>query len=184
MRTAIGLAAIVLSVAVGCKEGSEISTAGLQPAAAFAPETRPPSVTEQYVSLRESRADGGRIVLDVVVSDVPDVIQGIALRMTYPDGFSNFLGCEDGDLFPVARAPLCEQSTPGELLISRNAIGAEPGAAVVGDRVILRLEFLVFGVTEGPLTFEAQNLGGGSALQDAVGDPIRVDWFAGRLRGE
>jgi hypothetical protein len=49
----------------------------------------------------------------------------------------------------------------------------------------MRLEFLVFGVSEGPIVIEGQNLGGGdtSALLDIDGNPIIVRWYTGILLG-
>ena len=57
---------------------------------------------------------------------------------------------------------------------------------VSGSRVIVSLEFLVFGVGVDPLNVEGQNLGGSdaSALLDGNGDPIFVRWYSGAVVGE
>jgi hypothetical protein len=184
-RAGVVLLAILLTgLVAGCKEGTGLSTEELEPNAAFSAEVRPPELTGNYVSLRRQSASGGRIVLDVVVSDVSEEVSGIALSMRYPEGFSRFMGCEDGELFTVEREPLCREPSSGQLLISRSIVAPEPAVIVSGDRTIVRLEFLVFGISSGPIVFQGQNLGGGTALLDADGDPLQVDWFAGRLIGE
>ena len=170
-----------------CKEGNPIS-GGISPAdAAFMAENRPANVTSNYVSLRTNSVNGGRIVLDVVVSDVSQLVTGIALKLTYPDLFSKFLRCTDGDLFPPGACFSAEPSPgSGEVFIGRSITGPGQATTVVGDRVIVRLEFLAFGAGHGPIVIEGQNLGGGdaSALLDVNGDPIFVDWFSGTLLGE
>jgi hypothetical protein len=169
---------------MACKETETIVIEDLQPTATFVSEHRPSHVTDHYVSLRQRSVRGGRIVLDVVVSEIPQAVSGVALSMSYPSGFSRFMGCRDGELFPVTRDPICSEPATGSLLIVRSIVAPEPGAAVRGDQVALQLEFLVFGVADGPALFEAQNVVGGSAILSVAGDPMHVSWFGGWLGGE
>lgn len=179
---AIALLCGVVLVA-GCKAGGGISTGELQPTAGLLAEPVTPGLTGDYVSLRQNLVSGGTILLDVVVTEITEPVSGIALTMSYPDGFSRFTDCEDGGLFPESEKPLCEEQQPGEIVIFRSTAPG-PGVVVNGDRVILRLEFLVFGVAQGPLDFEGQNIDGLSALLDDDADPIPVSWFAGQLLGD
>ena len=185
--------AIILSLLLfglsssACKGGNPL-TGGISPAdAAFTPESRPAGVTSRYISLRESSVDGGRIVLDVVVTDVDELATGIALKLTYPDLFSKFIQCTDGSLFPAGTCFFAEPSPgSGEVFIGKSVTAPNQATTVAGDQVVVRLEFLVFGAGQDAIVIEGQNLGGGdaSALLDVNGDPILVEWYSGMLRGE
>ena len=170
-----------------CKEGNPL-TGGISPAdAAYTPDARPPGVTSEYISLRESSVDAGRIILDVVVTDVNEPVTGIALKLTYPDLFSKFVQCTDGTLFSSGTCFFAEPSSgSGEVFIGRSITAPNQATTVSGDQVVVRLEFLVFGTGMDPIVIEGQNLGGGdaSALLDVNGDPIFVNWYSGTLRGE
>lgn len=182
VRRALGF--LLLLVGAGCKDESGLATGELRPSAAFTADARPSGVTQNYVSLREHSTKNERIVLDVVVSEVAEPVAGIAMTLSYPDGFSVLEGCEDGDLFASHRQPLCEETEPGVLFVSRIVPAPAPGVVVGSDRVILRFELLVFGVSSGRIDFVGENLVGGTALLDANADPIPVSWYAGRLRGK
>jgi hypothetical protein len=170
-----------------CKSGNPI-TGGIAPATAnFIAEQRDPGVTDNYVSLVPGSFNEGRIILDVVVTEVDQPVSGIVLKLTYPDIFSKFISCADGDLFPPAQ---CHYSEPypgsGEVFIGRSITAPGQATAVAGDRVIVRVEFLAFGLGQGMIDIEGQNLGGSdaSALLDVNGDPIFVNWYSGTLLGE
>ena len=178
------LALSVGPLAVGCKGGDPLS-GGISPAvASFDAEDPPAGVTEEFVSLKTNFIDGGRIVLDIVVTEVQEPVFGIAMKLGYPSGFAKFTECTDGDLFPPDVC-LSSELEDGVVLISRNG-SAGQATAVSGEQVIARLEFLVFGEGAGAITIEGQNLGGGetSALLDNNLDPIFVQWFSGLLEGE
>jgi len=181
------VASFVFLSACACKEGNPI-TGGIAPAqAAFVAEDRPANVTSDYVSLRQESIDGGRVYLDVVVTDVDQAVTGIALKLTYPDAFSKFVACSDGDLFPPGQCHFAEPAPEsGDVFIGRTITAPAQATTVSGDVVIVRLEFLVFGKGDDSIVIEGQNLGGSetSALQDENGDPIFVEWYSGRLRGE
>ena len=184
--TLLGLFLLSLLPAA-CKEGNPL-TGGISPAdAAFTPQTRPAGVTSNYVSLRESSVDGGRIVFDIVVSDVDTLVTGIALKLTYPDTFSRFVKCTDGSLFSSGTCYFAEPSVgSGEVFIGRSITDPAQATLVSGDQVVVRLEFLVFGEGSGPIVIEGQNLGGGdaSALLGAGGATIFVNWYSGTMQGE
>jgi hypothetical protein len=181
------LAALLAIPAAACKAGNPI-TGGIAPATAnFTPEQRDPGVTSRYVSLIPSSFNAGRVVLDVVVTEVDEPVTGIALKLTYPDAFSKFISCSDGDLFPPATCYFAEPAPgSGEVFIGRSITAPGQETTVVGDQVIARVEFLTFGIGQGLITIEGQNLGGGdaSALLDINGDPIFVNWYSGTLLGE
>ena len=66
--------------------------------------------------------NGGRIVLDVVVNDVDEAVSGIALKLRYPDSFSRFVECTDGDLFPSGDCYFAEPAPgSGAVFIGRSA---------------------------------------------------------------
>ncbi len=183
------LAAIVIVIAMacpGCKEGDSLE-GGIAPAlAGFQPVVIPPTVTERAVSIRTGSTDAGRIVLEVVLDDVDEPVRGITLKLTYPNAFSRFVRCEDGEFFPPGQCSFSEPSVgSGEVFIGRSVLG-DQAAVVVGEQVIVRMEFLVFGVGAGPIVIESQNLGGGenSAVLDEINQPIFVEWFSGTLTGE
>jgi len=179
-------AALIVCSTLGCKEGSP-ATGGISPVeAAFVSEDRPTNVTSRYVSLRERSVDGGRIVLDVILTDIDEPITGIALKLNYPDSFSKFIECTAGDLFPSGQCFFAEPSSgSGEVFIGRSVSAQNQATTVSGDKVIVRVEFLAFGESSGPIVIEGQNLGGGdaSAVLDVNGDPILMQWFSGTLQG-
>jgi hypothetical protein len=154
--------------------------------AGFVPEEIPQNLTERLVWLRTSSVEGDKIVLDVVVTEFDEAVTGIAISLTYPPALSSFVGCSDGELFPPGPCFFAETVPPGKVFVARTVLGVDQATPVVGDQVIVRLEFSVFAVDTGPIVFEGENLGGGdaSAVLDTNGDPIFVDWFAGELRGE
>ena len=179
------MAALIAVSSLSCKEGSP-ATGGISPVEAeFLPESRPPTVTSRYVSLRQNSVDGGRIVLDVVVAEIDEPVSGIALKLTYPNSFSKFIVCTAGDL---SQWGTCYASEPasgsGEVFIGRSVIG-QNSMPVTGEVVIARIEFLAFGASSGPIVIEGQNLGGSdtSAVLDVNGDPILTQWFSGILQG-
>ena len=176
------LALMAGTLTAGCKEGDVLS-GGISPAlASFDAEVPPAGVQERFVSLRTNLIDGGRIVLDIVVTEVDEPVIGIEMKLTYPEGFSKFTQCTDGDFFPPDTC-LSAEPDDGVVLIARNT---GQGMAVVGEQVLARVEFLVFGEGVGMITIEGQNLGGGetSALLDDNLSPIFVQWFSGMLEGE
>jgi hypothetical protein len=139
------------------------------------------------VSLQKVSVSGGHITLDVVVTDVSEPISGIAIKLKFPGDIALFESCADGGLLPpgtcfVSQTPLHTD----EVLFVRTIVGQTPVPAV-GSRTIVQLRFLVFGVggTTDNVVFLATNLGGGdsSALLDAAGDPILVNWYGGTLTG-
>ncbi len=181
------LAGVVLLCALagaGCKSGSDLPRVAVGITPDFGPET--PTVTTDFVSLEKSTVSGGRIILDVVVTDVSTPISGIALKLTIPSDIAKLEACHDGNLFAPGTCFI--NPTPkgvNEVFIGRTITNPEPPVAVVGSKTIVRLEFVVFAEGGGDIVFEAQNLGGGdaSALLDSNGDPIFVNWFAGSLSG-
>jgi len=169
---------------VGCKEGNPIGS-GIVPAT---PDFVAGSSTapDHKVSLRKSSVDGGRIVLDIVVADVNENVSGIAIKLTYPNAFSRFTRCLDGDLFTQGSCFFAEPGQgSGEVFVGRSVTDPAQATPVSGERVIASVEFLVFGVDSGPITIENQNLGGSdsSALLDEQGGIIQVDWSSGMLVG-
>ena len=179
---------MIVMLAIGsfaaCKSGDDVVS--FAPATAdFKADTRPSGVTERYVSLRVGSKNEGRIVLDLVVTEVDEPITGIVAKITYPAAFAKFIGCDDGSLFPSGKC-LADEPEDGDVFLSRSVGAPGQETTVVGDQVILSIEFLVFGQDSGRIVFEGQNLGGGetSALLDIDRDPIFVDWFAGTLRGK
>lgn len=179
------VAVLVLLFPFGCKEGDTVSGSPALVAADFLPES--PDVTARFVSLRQNSIDGGRILLDVVVTEVDEPITGIAMKLTYPDSFSKFTSCTDGDLLPPAPCFFAEPAPgSGEVFIGRSITSLDQATTVVGDHVIARIEFLVFGEGQGAIVIEGQNLGGGdaSAVLDIDGNPILMKWFSGTLLGE
>jgi len=179
------IAALVLGMA-GCKEG-DLLQGTISPAeASFAEDTVPGGASDHLVTLEQNSVSGGRIVLDVVITEVDEPITGIALKLTYPDGFSKFVECLDGDLFSSGTCYYDEPgSGSGEVFVGRFLIGAGQTVSVDGPRVAVRLEFLVFGEGDGVIRIEAQNLAGGeaSAVLDGNGDPVFMQWFSGLLSG-
>ena len=169
----------------GDDEDSDQDPGGIVPT--FATEEIPPSVTERFVLLQSSSVDGDRIVLDVVVTEVNEPVSGVVLKLGYPAEFSAFIGCTDGDLFPPGACFFAEPGPgSGEVFVARTVTDVAQATPAAGDQVVLRIEFLVFGVGMGPIVIEGQNLGGSdvSALLDVNGDPIFVQWFAGTLTGQ
>ncbi len=179
------LLAAATATSMSCKEGDPLEP-GIVPAiASFAADTPPAGVTDDLITLRVSSAAGGRIVLDVVVTEVAQPITGVDVKLTYPDTFSKFVSCSDGDLFPAGQCFFREPAPgSGEVFIGRNVSQAQ-ASSVPGSKVAVRLEFLVFAKGTGPIRFEGQNLGGGdaSAVLDINGDPHFVQWYSGMLQG-
>lgn len=181
---AIAAVAVVIGLG-GCKEGDTIVSGLDIPDAGFIPEDAS-SATSDFVTLERSSSDGGTIVLDMVLHDVREPVSGIALKLSYPAEFSKFIACTDGELFAPGTCYAAEpEAGSGELFIGRSVTSAADVTAVDGGRVVVRLEFLVFGDGTAPIEFEGQNLGGGdaSAILDADGDPIFIRWFSGTLSG-
>jgi len=186
----------VVAVAVGCacllpacKDGRTITSGFTIAEAVFAPDD-PGAAADHFVSLDLSSSNVGTVFLDVVIHDVSQLVSGIALKMSYPAAFSRFIGCTDGQLFPPPSNPdyACfadeDPDNLGELILGRSSVPAD-FTEVTGGVAVLRMEFLVFGLGEGPIVFEGQNLGGGdaSAVLDENGDPIFMQWFSGTLSG-
>jgi hypothetical protein len=182
---AISLVVLVL-LAAGCKEGDPISGTISPASASFVEESPPAGVTDHVVEFKTSTVDGGRITLDVVITEINEPITGVAMKLTYPDAFSKFVSCTDGSLFPAGPCYFDEpESGSGEVFIGRTVTGVAQATEVNGSQVVVRLEFLVFGNGEGMIRIEGQNLGGGdaSAVLDVNGDPVFVQWYSGMLRG-
>jgi hypothetical protein len=183
------LAALTLLGALSvltCKEGSDLTGATVTVTPEFVPTPVTPGVTDHYVTLEKGAASGNRLTLDVVVHSVSEPVSGIALKLKYPNTFAKFTKCTDGDLLPPAKCYFAEPSSgSGEVFIGRTITAPQQPVSVPTSKVIVRVEFLVFGMGAGAITIEGQNLGGGdaSALLDAAGDPILVQWFAGSLAG-
>jgi len=184
----LACAALVGLSFVACKDSDPLELAIAPAIAGFTAEARPANVTSRYVSLAIESLTENRVVLNVVLSEIDEPVTALAMKLTYPREFSRFVPpCEDGDLFPPGDCIAAEPGTgSGEVFIVRSVQGIQQATEVVGDRVVARVEFLVFGAAEGPIVIEGQNLGGGdaSAVLDLTGDPIFVEWFAGTLRGE
>ena len=72
-----------------------------------------------------------------------------------------------------------------QVFVVRSVTGVAEATPVVGSQVVVRLEFLVFGVGGGDIRIEGQNLAGSdsSAVLDINGDPIFVHWVSGVLIG-
>jgi hypothetical protein len=169
-----------------CREGDSLNSGLDLSIADFIAEPRSPGVTSRYVSLQTRSVDGGRIVLDLVVSEIDVPVSGVVIKLTYPDSFGKFVRCLDGDLFPPGSCFFSEPGPgAGEVFVGRVVQGGTPAPTVNGDQIALRLEFLIFGTGQGPIVIEAQNLGGSdaSAVLDVDGNPIPVDWFSGTIVG-
>jgi hypothetical protein len=173
---------------LGCKGEEGINPAPLGVTPDFEPGAATPGGGS--VSLQKGPIDGERITLDVVVTDVSEPISGIAMKLDFPGDIALFEGCSDGDLLPpgncyVSPSPL----RADEVFIGRTIVNPQQPVPAAGARTILKLRFLVFGVCDvcSPnVAFVAPNLGGGdsTALLDAQGDPILVNWYAGTLSGQ
>ncbi len=173
-------------LAIGCKEGGSLDTGVVLATAGFVADDRPANVTSDYVSVQTSLIDDGRIVLDLIITEVDQPITGIAVKLTYPEDFSKFTQCIDGELFPPGTCFFAEPGPgSGEVFVSRSVSSVEQATPAAGDQVVLRVEFLVFDVGQGPIIIEGQNLGGSdtSAVLDINGDPIFVQWFSGEILG-
>jgi len=183
------LATILLAATpVGCREGDPLD-AGINPATpGWLAEDPGTGVTDHFVTIRRSSTDGGTITLEVVVTEVDESVGSLSMKLTYPREFSRFDRCLDGDLFEVGIPCLAleEGEGSGEVLISAAAAGPQDATSVSGEQVIVRLNFLVFGVGQGELGIVGPNLVGSevTALQDADGDIIQMDWYSGVLTGE
>jgi hypothetical protein len=185
----LGVVLLALAVAgclVACKEGNPIDEVISPVSAEFTEHDIPAGVSDHHVSLRKSAVNGGRVTLDVVITEIDQPVIGIAIKLTYPDAFSRFVKCDDGDLFPAGNCHFAEPGPGlGEVFVARSITSPDQATTVTGSQVVARLEFLVFGVDAGAIQFEGQNLGGGdaSAVLDVNGDPIFVQWFAGVIEG-
>jgi hypothetical protein len=173
-------------LAIGCKGGGSLDTGVVLPTAGFVAEDRPANITSDYVSVQTNLVDDSRIVLDLIITQVDEPITGIAVKLTYPEDFSKFTQCTDGELFPPGDCFFAEPGPgSGEVFVSRAVTSVAQATPSVGDQVVLRVEFVVFGTGHGPIIIEGQNLGGGdaSAVLDINGDPIFVQWFSGEILG-
>lgn len=181
----VASAALCGPTLVSCKEGTGLPQVTVVAIPDFAPAT--PTAPNRYVSLRKGTVSASRIQVEVAVTDVSDPVSAIALKIGYPNSIARFAKCVDGDLFPVAGKCYSSETSvgSGEVFVERGITAPQPAVPVAGTKTIVRLEFIVFGVGSGDIVFKGQNLGGGdaSALLDARGDPIRVDWFGGQLKG-
>lgn len=181
---AVSILSLLLGGSAGCKSGDALSPTIVPATPSFQSETV--TATERYVTLRTGSISGGRIVLDVVIADVDELVTGVAFKITYPNGFSRFISCSDGNLFPQGTCYFSEPAPgSGEVFIGRTVSGIGNAVTVAGEQVVVRAEFLVFGAGMGPIEFVGQNLGGGdtSAVLDVNGDPILMEWFEGTLEG-
>ena len=171
-------------LAIACKSGGSLDTGVVLATAGFVADDRPANVISDYVSVQTNLVDDSRIVLDLIITEVDEPITSIAVKLTYPEEFSKFVQCIDGELFPPGVCSFAE-SGPGEVFVGRSVAGVAQATPAAGDQVVLRVEFLVFGVGQGPIIIEGQNLGGGdtSAVLDINGDPIFVQWFSGTILG-
>ena len=173
-------------LAIGCKGGGALDTGVVLATAGFVADDRPANITSDYVSVQTNLVDDSRIVLDLIITEVDEPITSIAVKLTYPEDFSKFVQCIDGELFPPGECFFAEPGPgSGEVFVGRTVSGVAQATPAAGDQVVLRVEFLVFGVGLGPIIIEGQNLGGGdtSAVLDINGDPIFVQWFSGTILG-
>jgi hypothetical protein len=180
------ITAVLLVVSVACKEGNPIANTISPATAAFEEHDPPAGVSDHLVMLQSGSSTGGRITLDVVLSEIEEPVTGIALKLTYPEDFSKFVECEDGSLFPSGTCYYSEPASgSGEVFIGRAVTGVADATPVDGSEIVVRLEFLVFGVGAGAIRIEGQNLAGSdaSAVLDEAGDPILVEWVSGDLVG-
>ncbi len=176
---------LILGLLVGgCQDGNPLTTAILPATPGFTPD--PVTALDRHVSLRVGSIDAGRIVLEVVVTNVDVPVSGVAMKLTYPGSFSQFVACTDGDLFQPGGTCTFRESSSNEVFLYRGIMAPDPAVTVSGERIAVRVEFLVFGAGTAPIVFEGKNLGASeaSAVLDAAGQPIFVDWFAGTLRGD
>ena len=178
------LPALLVAGLLSCKSGDPVVGIIVPAVPDFLPDT--PTAPDHLVELQTGSIDGGRIVLDVLISDVDDPVAGVAIKLTYPSNFSRFTNCMEGDLFPTGACDFSETAPgSGEVFVTEGVAGGTP-APVVGTRVAVRVEFLVFGDGSGPIVFEGENIGGGetSAVVRADNEVIEVEWVAGTLIGE
>ncbi len=185
-RTRWRLVAGMALLAIGCKGGGSLDTGVVLATAGFVADDRPANITSDYVSVQTNLVDDSRIVLDLIITEVDEPISGIAVKLTYPEDFSKFDKCSDGELFPPGECFFAEPGPgSGEVFVARSVTDVAQATPAAGDQVVLRVEFLVFGVGMGPIVIEGQNLGGGdtTAVLDINGDPIFVEWFSGEILG-
>ncbi len=171
-------------LAIGCKGGGSLDTGVVLATAGFVAEDRPANITGDYVSVQTNLVDESRIVLDLIITQVDEPITGIAVKLTYPEDFIQFTQCTDGELFPPGECIIPPGLVSSPVFLVR-AVSVAQATPAVGDQVVLRVEFVVFGTGQGPIIIEGQNLGGGdaSAVLDIKGDPIEVQWFSGEILG-
>jgi hypothetical protein len=176
-----------LGAGVACKEGGDLADASVAVSADFLEETVPARVMDHLVQLEKGSVQGELITLNVVVTEVSEPVSGIALKLSYPSQFAKFSKCMDGDLLPSPPgACISAEPAPGEVFIGRSIQAPQSPTPVAGSQVIVRIQFLLTQKGSGNIIIEAQNLSGGdaSALLDANGDPIRVQWYSGVLSGK
>jgi hypothetical protein len=174
----------------GCKESVDLEdllgSGRFIVSADFLPDGVPPGVTHHHVALQKSAVSRNLITLDVIVTEVSEPVSGIAIKLTYDPTVAEFIGCSDGMLFQPGTCHASENPQgSGEVFIGRSITAPETAISVTGSRTIVHLMFGLLQPSSTAIVFEAQNLGGGdaTALLDANGDPILVDWFEGRLVG-
>ena len=183
----IRLAAIVgtCALAVACKGEARITPVRL----GVIPDFEPASMTppSDSVSLQESAVNGEHITLDVVVTDVNDPISGIAIMLKFPGDIALFESCTINDnILPPGKCYVSQTSLhTDEVFVAWTIENPQQPVSLAGTWTILRLKFLVFGAGTGSsgVVFESPNLGGGTALLDANGDPIFAAWYGGTLSG-
>lgn len=179
----IGIAASQLFVA--CKAGQELTNPPVVAVPDFTSQT--PTVSSRYVSVAKGTISGSRINLDIAISDVNEPVTAIAIKLHYPSAFARFVSCTDGNLFPAAGTCYATETSTGsgEVFLARSVGAASEATTVTGTKVVMHVEFIVFGKATDSIAFEATNLGGGdaSAVLDVNGDPILMHWYAGTLIG-
>jgi hypothetical protein len=127
------------------------------------------------------------ITLAIAITDVSEPITAIAIKLQYPSGFARFSSCSDGELFPTPGTCYATETSAGsgEVFLARSISAPSEATAVTGTKVVMKVEFIVFGRASGDMVFEATNLGGSdaSAVLDVNGDPVLMTWYSGSLVG-
>jgi hypothetical protein len=183
--TAVMFIAMTASQIVACKAGDEL----VNPPALAVPDFTPkvPLVTTRYVSMAKGAVSEQHITLDIAITDVSEPITAIAIKLHYPREFSRFYSCSDGNLFsPPGTCYATDTSAgSGEVFLARSISAPSEATTVTGTKVVMKVEFVVFGRSADDVVFEATNLGGGdaSAVLDVNGDPILMTWYSGTLVG-
>lgn len=172
-----GLALILFAAA--CKEGDPIQGTIAPATASFDEDSVPAGVTDHFVTLKNSSANGSRIQLDVMVNQIPDPAIAVTLELSYPDEFSKFISCTPGPFLSQGGLYQCTENAPGVVVVGREGDATRCN----GSQMVIRLEFLVYGAGAGRIGVEKQNVGGGSAVADENNIPFNVQWVSGVLRG-